>query len=108
MANQRYSRNGTAPVPAPAPAPAAPKAAEVSTNRPVHEVCLGRICGAVWEQPGTDGRTWHTVTLSRIYQTDAGTWARSESFGRTDLPLVAKVADQCHTWMYQQTKEENG
>lgn len=54
------------------------------------------------------GRTWYTVTLARIDQTDAGTWARSDSFRRADLPHVAKVADLCHNWMDQQTKEENG
>jgi hypothetical protein len=31
-----------------------------------------------------------------------GQWASSESFGREDLPLLMKVADQAHTWLYQE------
>jgi len=71
-------------------------------NRPVHEVRLGRIVGAVWRHAGDDGKVWFNVTLSRIYRTAEDGWARSDSFGKTDLPLVIKVADLCHTWMYTQ------
>jgi hypothetical protein len=71
--------------------------------RPVHEIRLGRIKAAVWANP-TDNGIRHSVTLSRIYK-DGDTWKRSESFGREDLPLVAKVADLAHTWLYQQAQE---
>lgn len=79
-------------------------------NKPVHEIRMGRICGAIWPQQGTEGQTWFNVTLSRIYRDNGGAWQRSDSFGRTDLPLVAKVADQCHTWIYQQgqAQEDQG
>ena len=44
----------------------------------------------------------------RIYK-DGETWKTSESFGREDLPLVAKVADMAHTWLYEHGNEsENG
>lgn len=78
------------------------KSATPANNRPVHEVRLGRIVGAVWRHNGDDGKVWFNVTLLRIYRTDDGNWARSDSFGRNDLPLVIKVADLCHTWMYTQ------
>ena len=28
-------------------------------------------------------------------------------FGRDDLPLVAKVADMAHTWIFQQKQEDS-
>lgn len=86
-----------------------PKAAQAAEgevkNRPVHEVRMGRICGAIWRQQTDDGKVWYNVTLSRIYKDGQGNWARSDSFGRSDLPLVIKVADACHTWMYETAKE---
>lgn len=29
-------------------------------------------------------------------------WALSRSFGRDDLPLLSKVADMAHTWIYEE------
>jgi hypothetical protein len=44
----------------------------------------------------------------RIYK-DGNDWKTTDSFGRDDLPLVAKVADLAHTWIFQQGAEtENG
>ena len=76
------------------------------SNRPVHEVRLGRIVGAIWSHNGDDGRLWHNVTFSRIYK-DGANWARSDSFGKNDLPLLIKVADRCHDWIYDQGKDDS-
>ena len=65
--------------------------------RPVHEVRLGRIRAAVWENDTKNG-TRHNVTLSRLYR-DGDDWKDSTSFGRDDLLLLAKVADQAHSWI---------
>ncbi len=67
--------------------------------RPVHEVRLGRIKAAIWENETQNGAR-HNVTLTRIYK-DGEKWKDSYSFGRDDLPLVAKVADQAHTWIFE-------
>lgn len=69
--------------------------------RPVHEVRLGRIKAAIWENETQNGAR-HNVTLTRIYK-DGEKWKDSNSFGRDDLPLVAKVADQAHTWIFEKS-----
>ena len=79
---------------------------ESMSKKPVHEVRLGRIKAAIWENDTQNG-TLHNVTLSRLYK-DGDQWKDSSSFGRDDLPLVAKVADLCHTWIFQQKREDNG
>lgn len=71
-------------------------------KRPVHEIRMGRIRAAIWENETQNG-TRYNVTLSRLYRDD-DQWKDSSSFGRDDLPLVAKVADQVHTWIYQQSQ----
>lgn len=76
------------------------------SKKPVHEVRLGRIKAAIWENETQNG-TLHNVTLSRLYK-DGDQWKDSTSFGRDDLPLVAKVADLCHIWIFQQKREDNG
>lgn len=68
-------------------------------SKPVHEVRLGRIKAAIWANEGENG-TRYNVTFSRIYK-DGDVWKDSSSFGRDDLPLVAKVADLAHTWIFQ-------
>ncbi len=82
----------------------APQKAE--SNRPVHEVRLGRIKAAIWENSTQTG-VRHNVTLSRIYR-DGEEWKTSDSFGRDDLPLLQKVADMAHTWIYQESQESAG
>ncbi len=72
-------------------------------QKPVHEIRLGRIRAAIWEN-NTQNGTMHSVTITRLYKDDSG-WKDSTSFGRDDLPLVAKVADLVHTWIFQQSQE---
>ena len=71
--------------------------------RPVHEVRLGRIKAAIGENDTQNG-TRHNVTVSRLYK-DGEAWKDSTSFGRDDLPLVAKVVDQAHSWIFNQGGE---
>ncbi|MCY2987747.1 MAG: hypothetical protein NTY19_07775 [Planctomycetota bacterium] len=80
----------------------------MSKVKPVHEVRLGRIKAAIWRNDTQNGSLYN-VTISRLYK-DGNQWKDATSFGRDDLPLVAKVADQVHTWIFNQTQaqEQNG
>ena len=75
-------------------------------QKPVHEVRLGRIKAAIWAND-TDNGTRHNVTITRLYK-DGDEWKTSTNFGREELPLVAKVADLAHTWIFQHAQEGNG
>jgi hypothetical protein len=75
-------------------------------KRPVHEVRLGRIKAAVWQNE-TENGTRHNVTISRLYR-DGDKWKDTTSFGRDDLPLVAKVADKAHSWIFEQGASGGG
>jgi len=74
-------------------------------SRPVHEVRLGRVKAAIWENETQNG-TRHNVTVTRLYK-DEDQWKDSSSFGRDDLPLVAKVVDQAHSWIFAQGSNSN-
>lgn len=75
-------------------------AKKTEKTRPVHEFRLGRIKAAIWENETQNG-TRHNVTVSRLYK-DGDEWKDSTSFGRDDLPLVGKVVDQAHSWIFNQ------
>jgi len=81
------------------------KSSEQSSEkaRPVHEIRLGRIKAAIWENEVQNGIR-HNVTFQRIYK-EGEQWRQSESFGRDDLPLIMKVADLAHTWIYEQAQD---
>ena len=70
------------------------------SKKPVKEVRMGCIKAAVWENDTQNGKR-HNVTFVRLYK-DGEEWKDSQSFGRDDLPLLAKVADQAHTWIFEE------
>ncbi len=72
-------------------------------NKPANELRIGNIKAAVWRNE-TEGSVRFNVTFSRSYR-DAEHWRTSDSFGRDDLLVVAKLADQAHTWICAQGRE---
>jgi hypothetical protein len=72
-------------------------------NRPVHVVRMRNIRAAIWANE-TEAGTRYNVTVSRLYKDDEQNWRTSESFGRDDLLLLAKVVDGAHTWITEQTQ----
>lgn len=77
---------------------------DAPAKAPVHEVRLGRIKATIWEN-STEHGVRHNVTLSRLYK-DGDQWKESTSFGRDDLPLVMKVADKVHDWIFNQSESD--
>jgi hypothetical protein len=73
---------------------------EKAGNKPVHEVRLGRIRAAVWLNDTENGPRYN-VQITRLYKDQKDKWKDSPSFGREDLPLVAKVADMAMVWIYE-------
>ena len=81
---------------------AASKSAKQQESRPkpVHEIRMGKVKAAIWANETESGAVRHNVTFSRIYK-EGAEWKTSTSFGRDELPLVVKVADLAHDWIYQ-------
>ena len=73
-------------------------------TKPIHEVRLGAIKAAVWKNDTSNGVRYNT-TFVRLYK-DGEEWKRTDSFGRDDLLVLAKVADQAHSWIHGQNREE--
>ena len=79
------------------------KNAATTSNLPVKTFRLGRIKAAVWENEGE--QKFYSVTFARTYMDDDNKYHDTDSFGRDDLPLVAKLADQAHTFIFERLAE---
>jgi hypothetical protein len=75
------------------------KNATAASNLPVKTFRLGRVKAAVWENEGEQkpslGPIWMMITST----------TNTDSFGRDDLPLGAKLADQAHTFIFERLAE---
>ena len=71
-------------------------------KKSAHEIRIGRIKAVIWENETSAG-TRHNVQIQRLYRPEGSEeWQTSDSFGRDDLLLVAKVADLAHSWIFDQ------
>ena len=76
-------------------------------NKPVLEVKLGSIKGTVWLNASKNtlkGKTVPNISITKLYKQD-GSWKRTTNFSHKELVLVAKVADQIHTELYQKAQK---
>ncbi len=68
---------------------------------PIKTLRLGRLKAAVWENAG-EQRAFYNVSFTRTYLDSEKKFRDSDSFGRDDLLLLAKLADQAHTFICEQ------
>lgn len=66
---------------------------------PVHTIRFGLIKACIWKNHTKAGDR-HAVTVVRLFR-NGDVWSESNRFGRADLPLVCKVVDLAHSWIYQ-------
>jgi hypothetical protein len=93
-------------------------AAAPTKDKPVRVVRIRNIRGNIWANRLQSGQVVYNVTIDRLWKDDdqaneggevikRGEWHQSQSFGRDDLLLVAKVADLCHTWIYRRIQDQS-
>ena len=80
------------------------KQKEQSKVKPVHEIKLSRLVAAIWRNENKDS-AWYNVTFERSYR-DEEELKSSQSFGRDDLLLLAKIANEAHSLIFALQREE--
>ena len=78
----------------------------MANQKPVDEIRIGRVKATIWRN-GTEDRPRHNVTFSRLYKDDTGEWKSTQSFGRNDLLVLAKVADLAHSRLFELPQQED-
>lgn len=93
--------------------PSAPSHRQAPTggSAPLQTLRLGRIKAAVWEN-SADQRTFYNVKFARTYLDEQKKFHDADSFGRDDLLLLSKLADQAHSFVCErmagQRSDEQG
>ena len=72
-------------------------------SKPAHELRFGSVKAAIWRNETENGYRFNT-TFTRSYK-DGEQWHSTDSFGRDDLLVVAKLADLAHSWIHAQPRE---
>ena len=73
----------------------------MAKNKPFDEVRIGSIKATIWENNTEKGARFN-ITFCRIYRDDEK-WHQTDSFGRDDLLVLAKVADLAHSKIIEKT-----
>jgi hypothetical protein len=78
---------------------------QTPTAKPAHTLRLGTLQAAIWCNAGQHGH-FYNVTFERRYRDAQEEWQSSASYGRDDLLLLAKLADQAHSWVCDRLSQE--
>ena len=80
----------------------------MANQKPHDEVRIGAVKAAIWQNQAGD-RTRYNVSFSKSYRDADGQWKTTQSFGRNDLLVLAKVADRAHSRIFelQRTEDES-
>jgi hypothetical protein len=71
-------------------------------NEPVKQFRAGSLGCSIWETQHED-KTYYSATVSRAFTRDDGkTWEYSTTFGRDELPAVARLLDMAFAWIITQ------
>jgi len=69
------------------------------SNRPATTIRYGAIKATIWRNETRNGSMYST-TVTRTYK-EGDDWRESHSFGPGELPTVAKVMLDAHTWVQE-------
>lgn len=75
----------------------------MANAKPIAEVRIGNVKAAIWKN-ATENSARYNVTLRSLYK-DGDAWKTTQSFGRDDLLVLAKVADLAHSRIYDLQRE---
>ena len=78
----------------------------MANQRPTATVRIGAVKAAIWHNQAGD-RTRYNVTFSKSYRDAEGQWKTTHSFGRNDLLVLDKVADQAHSRIVELEQAED-
>lgn len=71
---------------------------------PVHRIRAGTVQASVWSNTSDAlQKEYFSVTFSRRFR-QGEEWKESKSFHRNDLPTLAKIANDAHTWIQAHEK----
>ena len=71
----------------------------MANSKSVPQISIGSLKAAILPND-TEGRIRYTITFSHLYK-DGEQWKTTQTFDHNDLLVLAKVADQAHTGIFE-------
>ena len=75
---------------------------ESPSQRPANKLRYGNVEAAIWKNTQNTedgvGNEFFSVTLARKFRHE-DEWKETKSFDERDLPTVAKIASDAHSWI---------
>lgn len=71
----------------------------MDNSKPAARLRLGKVSAAIWKNE-TDKGDFYNVTFQRTYK-EGDEFKNAQSFGRDDLLVLAKLADEAHTKIHE-------
>jgi hypothetical protein len=68
-------------------------------DKPVLQVRFYPVEAAIWRNLTKEGKAFYSATFFRLYRDEKGDYKHADSYGGSDLLLLAKVADIVHSKM---------
>lgn len=82
------------------PTPAA-RPSSAPAQSPLRTLRLGRLKAAIWDNSSEKG-PFFNVKFARVYLDEQKKFHDTDNYSRDDLLLLAKLADQAHTFICDQ------
>lgn len=74
-------------------------------DKPIHQIRVRDIRAAIWlNRSEKTGEPWFSVTVTRSYRVNE-MLKDTVSFRRDDLPIVSKVLEMAHTWIWRKSQQ---
>lgn len=73
-------------------------------RKPIHTLRIGPVKAAIWENETKSGGIRYSTSISRIYRV-GDKWRDTNSFGRDELPLLAKLLNDVDAWLTAKTSQ---
>lgn len=70
-------------------------------NQPIHRIRIGAVSVAIFVNKTDDDKSFYNTQFDRSYRVE-DEWKHTRSFGKDDLLVVGKLADQAHSWITEQ------
>lgn len=73
-------------------------------KQPAAEFRINGVKAVVWENDTRNGTMFNT-TLARVYKDKDEEWQETNSLGRDDLLVAAKVLNEAHSFIVEQERQ---
>lgn len=75
------------------------------TTAPAHKIRIGTVSAIIWRNSGDKGN-WYSVQIKRSFKNGDNQWRDTDAMGYDDVLTAAKLLDQAHTWITEQTASD--